>query len=422
MINLLIKPAIKINAAFKFAHKLLLLAVIMLGSTVTLWSLLNDQYQQQIEILNGNGAFEQAQEVDSERMDVLFFTVLSCAMFIYVLIGYYLGIKREISDLQKNSRAITDGDLTLHLKSETNDELGDLYKGFEAISTGFERAISEIKESAAEVQSAATELSSAAKREVKNSQQQVKSVAAITLAIEEAARNSREIAEQVKEVKAAADYTDSLAGDGGEVVIKSIDSIQKTFESVKNSERLLMTLGDRSNEISKIIEVIQEIAAQTNLLALNAAIEAARAGEHGRGFAVVSDEVRHLSLRTHDATAQITNMVSTIQEEISNNISSMEEVHNNVVRGVEWGNKAGDHLEQIRTNAMNTSNVMHEITMAILEQSEKTQEIAKHIEDINRAAIENGEAFNETSVTADYLQALSEHMVDVIPSNKVLHS
>ncbi len=185
---------------------------------------------------------------------------------------------------------------------------------------------------------------------------------------------------------------------------------------------MLATLGERSKEINKIIDVIQEIAAQTNLLALNAAIEAARAGEHGRGFAVVSDEVRHLSQRTHDATAQITGMVNTIQEEIVNNISSMQAVHENIVKGVEWGNKAGEHLEQIRINANNTSNVMHEITEAILEQSEESQNIAKHIETINQAAIANGAAFDETSVTSDYLKALSGHMVDVIPNAKALPS
>ncbi|MCF6235254.1 MAG: methyl-accepting chemotaxis protein [Gammaproteobacteria bacterium] len=422
MANFFIKPARMANAAFKFLSKVVLLAAIMLGSTATLSYLVNNQYQQQINILQKDNALEKVQEIEKKRLDLLLFSVLIFALFIYILTGYYSGTMRAINDLKRNSQAIVDGELSLHLKSTTHDELGSLYGSLETISTEFERAISEITESAAEVQSAASELSIAAKREVKNSQQQVQSVSAITLAIEAAAQNSLEIAGQAKDVKTAVDHTDQLAGDGGEVVIKSIESIQQTFESVENSERLLTTLGERSNEISKIIEVIQEIAAQTNLLALNAAIEAARAGEHGRGFAVVSDEVRSLSQRTHQATAQITGMVSTIQEEISNNISSMEAVHNNVVRGVEWGNKAGDHLQQIRINAMNTSNVMHEITEAILQQSNKTQEIAKHIENINQAAIENGAAFDETSTTADYLQTLSQHMVDVIPNNKSSHS
>ncbi len=420
MANFFIKPAIKVNATFKLLPKMLLLAVIMLGSTTTLSYLINEQYQQQIDTFQKSNALKKVQEIENKRLDVLLFSGLISGLFVYLLMGYYSGTIRAVNDLKKSSHAIADGDLSLHFTSTTNDELGSLYGSLEGIATEFERAIAEITESAAEVQSAATELSEVAQREVKNSHQQVKSVSEITLAIETAATNSREIAAQAKDVKTAVDHTDQLAGEGGEVVVKSIESIQQTFESVEKSENLLATLGERSSDINKIIDVIQDIAAQTNLLALNAAIEAARAGEYGRGFAVVSEEVRHLSQRTHDATAQITVMVNTIQEEISNNISSMEAVHENIVKGVEWGNKAGSHLEQIRTNAKNTSNVMHEITEAILKQSEESQNIAKHIETINQAAIENGAAFDETSVTSDYLKALSGHMVDVIPNAKAL--
>lgn len=430
--NFFIKPAIRVNATFKLLPKVLLLAAIMLGSTVTLGYLINDQYQKQIDILKSKGSdsIDAIQtnltplimEIENKRLDVLLFSGVTFGLFVYILMGYYLGTIRAVNDLKKSSHAIADGDLSLHFTSSINDEMGTLYGDLEGIATEFERAISEITESAAEVQSAATELSVAAQREVKNSHQQVQSVSEITLTIEMAAAKSRDIADQAEDVKRAVDHTDQLAGEGGEVVIKSIESIRQTFESVENSETLLATLGERSKEINKIIDVIQEIAAQTNLLALNAAIEAARAGEYGRGFAVVSEEVRRLSQRTHDATAQITMMVNTIQEEISNNISSMEIVHENIVKGVEWGNKAGENLEKIRANAKSTSNVMHEITGAILEQSEESQNIAKHIETINQAAIASGAAFDETSVTSDYLKALSGHMVDVIPNSKALPS
>ena len=131
---------------------------------------------------------------------------------------------------------------------------------------------------------------------------------------------------------------------------------------VIQSSNQLQSLGDKTSQITSIVNAIREIADQTNLLALNAAIEAARAGESGRGFAVVADEVRKLADRTANSTAKISQMISTIQAESQTVIQSMNLSLSEVEAGVELANSAGFAIQKIRDGAHKVVNVVHELS------------------------------------------------------------
>ncbi|WP_425518847.1 methyl-accepting chemotaxis protein [Pseudomonas lijiangensis] len=117
--------------------------------------------------------------------------------------------------------------------------------------------------------------------------------------------------------------------------------------NIEDSSRIVTQLGERSEQITTIVNTIRSIAEQTNLLALNAAIEAARAGDQGRGFAVVADEVRQLAGRTSRSTAEISEMIGVIQNETRQAIDSMENTRNNAVKGVDLADQAGSVIVQI---------------------------------------------------------------------------
>lgn len=142
-----------------------------------------------------------------------------------------------------------------------------------------------------------------------------------------------------------------VAKNGGGVINEAVDEMNKIAESVHSSSQHIERLNMQSGEINSIINTIQEIADQTNLLALNAAIEAARAGEQGRGFAVVADEVRQLAARTSQSTAEISSMISKIQEDTSNASGSMEKCLGQANRGVDLASQTGEVISKIQIGA-----------------------------------------------------------------------
>ncbi|VVN73205.1 Biofilm dispersion protein BdlA [Pseudomonas fluorescens] len=145
--------------------------------------------------------------------------------------------------------------------------------------------------------------------------------------------------------------TRKVAEQGTQVIQQAASEMREIAEDIAASSTLIAHLGERSEQITAIVNTIRAIADQTNLLALNAAIEAARAGEQGRGFAVVADEVRQLAARTSGSTAEISNMIGLIQSETRQAIKSMDGTRDRAAQGVELADQAGTVILQIRDGA-----------------------------------------------------------------------
>ncbi|MBT9268454.1 PAS domain-containing methyl-accepting chemotaxis protein [Pseudomonas sp. MG-9] len=145
--------------------------------------------------------------------------------------------------------------------------------------------------------------------------------------------------------------TRKVAEQGTQVIQQAASEMREIADDIAQSSTLIAQLGERSEQITTIVNTIRAIADQTNLLALNAAIEAARAGDQGRGFAVVADEVRQLAARTSGSTAEISNMIGLIQSETRQAIKSMEGTRGRAAQGVELADQAGSVILQIRDGA-----------------------------------------------------------------------
>jgi len=198
------------------------------------------------------------------------------------------------------------------------------------------------------------------------------------------------------------------------VVAGAVQGIQQMASTVSETAGLMAALGQRSNQIGQIIQVIRGIAEQTNLLALNAAIEAARAGEQGRGFAVVADEVRNLAERTAGATAEISDMIKAIQSETGSAVAAMETGSRQVEGGVEQANQAMLALQQINGSVKRVVEMIQGIAAATRSQSQATDSITLRVEQISEMAKDNSKHIDQATHASHDLHKLSAHFQQLV--------
>ncbi|HEX9078531.1 MAG TPA: methyl-accepting chemotaxis protein [Desulfuromonadaceae bacterium] len=208
----------------------------------------------------------------------------------------------------------------------------------------------------------------------------------IATAMEEMSMTVNEVARNTTNASDSAAQVSANAYEGQKVVTQAVREMQKVAEIVRDSAGIVGNLGAKSEKISEIVNVINEIADQTNLLALNAAIEAARAGEQGRGFAVVADEVRRLAERTVASTKQIRSMVGEIQGETLLAVESIEKGKSEAEVSEKLSHQVEESLANIVQSIDEIKNVISQIATASEEQAATATVIAGNLEEITRGA------------------------------------
>jgi methyl-accepting chemotaxis protein len=301
------------------------------------------------------------------------------------------------------------GDLSARVKLDGRDEMTRVARAFNDMGKEVKRMIARVSGHAEEVSGAAGKLSHRSDEVRTSSHRTSDSTTSVAAAMQQMTTSIGQVASHAADTEKSSETACRLSEDGERVVREASSEMERIAEAFSRSAEQISELGGRTDEISKIVQVIRDIADQTNLLALNAAIEAARAGEQGRGFAVVADEVRKLAERTGNATAEIGDMISMIQHSTQSVVTSMETGVGQVEHGVELASRAGDALAHINKGAHETLAMVRDIANAVKEQSTVSNEVSESVEHIS-SMVQSG------SVAVDHMSDEARHL-DVVATS-----
>ena len=319
-----------------------------------------------------------------KQLVIYFGGILLVVIFsIYCFIAMTASISQAVKEIDAAIDDFSQGDLTRRVEHDADDELGNIGRRFNSAGERLRAVMVNVEKSAMQVFTAAAALQNASRQIASDSENESESVQATAAAIEEITVSITHVADSSTEASNAAAEGVKVSEAGEHTVHQAAKEMKSIAMSVGESAALIEGLNERARQISSIVGVISDIADQTNLLALNAAIEAARAGEQGRGFAVVADEVRKLAERTGNATGEITAMITDIQRETANAVSSMNTGSKQAERGVELAEQAALSLAQVNSGSHDVRARIEEIADAIREQSAATTDIAQNLERIS---------------------------------------
>jgi methyl-accepting chemotaxis protein len=296
-----------------------------------------------------------------------------------------------------------DGDLSRRLTVQGDDEVATVMRAFNRLMDSFQTSLKRVTGYLDQVTAATRDMLDRAESVSAGSAAQSDEAAAIAGVMEEMAVSVRAIADDAEEAERTSGRAGEVAEAGGAAAAALVQDMERIAGTVSDSAHLVASLGERSQEITRIVQVIRDISEQTNLLALNAAIEAARAGEQGRGFAVVADEVRKLAERANKATGEIATTVGTIQQDTAAAVTAMENANRLVANGVGTVRSAGTSMQEIATGMRHTLDVTRHIAAAVREQSSAVSDAAARVERIVRMAQENTAATTQSHAQARVL-------------------
>ena len=347
--------------------------------------------------------------------------ILSITVLIGV--GMMLIIRKIAGSLNELENAMyqiqSSNDLSRRVAVTSGDEIGLIGQSFNKMIQNFQQIIQQVISNSSEVMEAAQKLTESSQRVANSSRSQSDATVSMAAAVEEMKTSINHVANSSQETNDIARKSGELSTQGGVVVHSAAAEMGRIAESVNQSSQFIMKLGEDSNKISAIVNVIKEIADQTNLLALNAAIEAARAGEQGRGFAVVADEVRKLAERTARSTEEITGMIGSIQAGTNQAVASMQVGSARVTEGVTMATRAGESMRQISNGAEQVIAAVSDISSALSEQSTASNHVSQNVEKIARMTEENSVVANEIASESIRLEGMASTLEKAVSRFKV---
>jgi twitching motility protein PilJ len=354
---------------------------------------------------------------------LLVFAALAIAAL--MMFVYYRGRDfRQAAELQaeqneRNQQAIlrlldelsslADGDLTVQA-TVTEDITGAIADSINYAIEALRELVATINDSSILVDAASKQTEGTARHLVRSAETQAKQAAAASESMARMAISIEEVSGNAERCSDVARHSVEIAHKGGEAVRRTIAGMNTIRETIQDTSKRIKRLGESSQEIGNIVELIEEIAEQTNILALNASIEASRAGEASRGFAVVADEVQKLAERSAGATKKIEVLVSTIQSDTNEAVMSMERSTTDVVGGALLAENAGAALEEIEQVSHQIASLVQNISSSSKEQTSVASAITKNMHVLRDISSKTTESTTAASSAISKLSELASQL------------
>ncbi len=357
-----------------------------------------------------NAGFENINN-ERSRFNFAVLAVLIISLILGVVFALFLSriIVKPLEGLKKVVGQVAEGDLRVEIDEkliEAKDEIGELASAFNTMIVNLKQLIGNVKTNANSTVIATEQLASSAE-EVNASMEQVSS------SMQDVAKGAQTVSESSVEAQDASKKTKTSAETGSKLAMDVSSQMGSIGVTTKDGSEKVRALGEKSKEIGKIVETINNISEQTNLLALNAAIEAARAGDAGRGFAVVADEVRKLAEESGNATEQISDLIGGIQKEIEQSVLSMDKTAKEVDGGSEAVQTALKSFEEI-------PQLVEGVNAALSEMAAVAQQNAAGSEEVSSSVQEVTSSMQQVSSAAQQLSSGADELKDMVSRFKML--
>lgn len=401
-------------------------------------------------------------ELNVHRSILIISITAALALIFGLGMGYLLSrsIANPVNTLAGAAAQISKGDLTVKIPEvKTKDEIEDLSNTFAlmvdnlrglisginntsklvaATSEGLSNNSSEAAKVTEQVAITIGQVAQGSSEQAKEASDTVQIMEQATMAIQQIASGSQEqntsvintttmvddmvtkidqMVVEMEAVREVAEHNGVIATNGGEEVNKTVKGMLQVKDAVFETARNINELGEQSQKIGEIVQVIDDIAEQTNLLALNAAIEAARAGEHGKGFAVVADEVRKLAERSGKATKEIANLITDIQKGTNTAVESMEVGTKEVEQGVLLAQRAGQALNDIVEGVKTSGEKVQKIIGLINEIMYNSQEVSKAVNNVAAITEASSAATEEIAAAAQQVNYSVQNVAAISQQN-----
>ncbi|MCA1779540.1 MAG: methyl-accepting chemotaxis protein [Xanthomonadaceae bacterium] len=362
---------------------------------------------------------------------------IGLAVLVLLLLGliglnlYYAQRRRALETAQVNQRnqeailrlldemsSLADGDLTVET-TVTEDVTGAIADSVNFAVEALRDLVSGVNSTARQVAAQAQETEATTTQLAEASEYQSREIRTATETINEMARSFDDMAKRSSESAVVAQNSVEIANRGANMVRQTITGMDQIRDQIQDTSKRIKRLGESSQEIGDIVELINGISEQTNVLALNAAIQAASAGGAGRGFAVVADEVQRLAERATNATRRIETLVQTIQSDTSEAVTSMETTTSQVVTGARTAEDAGEALESIETVSNDLAKLIQEISSQAQLQSQNAGKIARLMNSIRDISVQTSEGTSQTAKSVVSLADLVRDLRDSVSDFKL---
>ncbi|MDO6765162.1 methyl-accepting chemotaxis protein [Agarivorans sp. 1_MG-2023] len=316
-------------------------------------------------------------------------------------------IKRPIDDLATVTRAMANGDFTLHMQKGWSGEFAKVAGWVNEVAENTNHSLSEIVQVTSELETMATSNASITGDIKGKNDNQNTSLGSVSSAIEQMANASQEIAGIASDSFQQTETADKRLKSGTAVMQQNQQTIQALDQHINSTHGAMESLLKDIGDVKTVLEVIQSIADATNLLALNAAIEAARAGEYGRGFSVVADEVRMLSKRSGEQTEQIAKVMARLEEQASTSMQLMGESRSKMGDTLNLNSELSEAITAVSKDIQKLRDMSHSINTATEQQREGAASITQEMGLLAQQAKENSLTLDTLAAEGQRLNALS---------------